>query len=201
MLVNGYSVSKPSNIAHIHQHGWREIQTLPLHVCWRYKLGRQFFTKQIFIANIGGQALTLPIQSGLVQSASIEITQGDIHESQEPLKKGWNEFTKGNQMMFVIPVSGHVLWPQADNCIAVTLLLIPQGHANQSQLLWRLVITLHQCLPIALRQSIRQQRDGRFGRDHQWGHIVLQPLCVPSQCIFNPATWNEFFILRDIALQ
>jgi hypothetical protein len=113
VLVHRQGVTKPGDIAHIHQgrgRGGRVFETQG-----------QLLAKQVFVTNVGGQALALPGQRSLVPATRFEIAQRDVHHSDKPDKTRRHELTKGHQMGLVIAVIRQTSRLQRDHRIGVTL--------------------------------------------------------------------------------
>ena len=94
VLAESVAATKPGNVADVD-----EDAGLPALTAHR---PRQLFAGQILVADVERDALILDLKWLLLQAASGETAQRDIHHVDEPLKAEWDKFTKGHQMMFVI---------------------------------------------------------------------------------------------------
>ena len=97
MLRNHNRVSKPSNIAHVHQQRWNFFLLHHKSLC-------QFLTEQIFIANLDGYVLAIPDKRFGLKRSSNKVGDAKIDHLVKPLKVLWNKFSKWHQMLFVVEV-------------------------------------------------------------------------------------------------
>ena len=98
VLVNGHRVAKPADVADIDHHG-RGLS--------RVKKPRgEFFAKQIFIANIGRNALALPFKRCLLDITAIEVGQRHVDDGQKPLEQRVHKLAKRHQVVLVVLVNG-----------------------------------------------------------------------------------------------
>ena len=65
VLIDGYRVAKPANVADVDHHGGGGG--------WVSKPRGEFFAKQVFIANVGRDALALPVERWLLEVAPVEV--------------------------------------------------------------------------------------------------------------------------------
>ena len=119
----------------------------------------QLLAKQVLVANIQPQALALPVEGRLVQTAPVEVAQRDVHEPNKPLRKRWDELAKGYEVVFVVLVRrghGRVAGQrrlEGHDRVAVTVVSVPHRNADQRRLLVH-GKTLAELQPIVRRQLL-----------------------------------------------
>ena len=196
VLVYRQGVAKPANVAEVHQHGG----------CLG-GVGKpcgQFLAKQVFVADVGCNALPLPLERGLPHRAPVEVAQRNVQHFGEPLEQRRDEFAKWHQMVLVIDVGWLGRRPRsrapAQHRIGVALTRIAQRYAEQGRLIALGVAGL-QPLQVAGNQLLGQQRNGGFRRHHKRRGFAAQLLGIPGQRQGYAAALFKFFVLRNIALQ
>ena len=192
MLVNGRAVAKPAQVADIGKHSGGERRV--------HKARAQLFTKQILVANVGGDALPLPDKGRLTQGAPVEVAKGDVHQPGEPLEQRGYEFAKGHQMVFVITPDCCSARVERDNGIGIARCVVAQGDAREQGAV-ALGHLPGQHIPVTGRQFLRQKGNGGLGCQHQIDLLAMHLLGVPVQRNRNTGTAVELFVLGNIALQ
>ena len=131
MLVDGNAVTEPCNVADIEQDRGRSSLIL--------EVGADFFTEQVFVANVDRNALPLPDERGLRKPTPAEVAQRNAHHVGEPAKDARYELTEWHQVVFVITpvlrigIAGNVR-TESDDRVAVFAAAIPQGHTDNRRL-------------------------------------------------------------------
>ena len=144
----------------------------------------------------------MPRHRRLPDAAAGKAPQGNVHHADEPLEQGRHELAKGHQVVLVVPIFCHFPWHPTHHRIAIALRFTPQGHADQGgRRAARLPVGGRDGGQIVRRQLLGQHRNRRFGRHHQRCRFLQQLQPVPLQGPCDAATGDEFFILRNIALQ
>jgi len=197
MLRDGDRVAKPGQVRDIEQHRGRLLAI----AVGAGQLSRDFFAKQVFVADIGQHQLVAYLQRRLHLGAAAHVAQRDGHHGDKPVQAGRHEFAERHQVVLAVLVirSRRAVGRDAHGRIVEALLFVEHGHAEQNRAA-RLLRIRRQAIQITGRQLVRQHGDGRFRRGDQVGRRAGDGILVHLQGAQHEAG-VEFLLLRHIALQ
>jgi hypothetical protein len=141
-----HTVAEPGDVADVDKKGRRSPGVR--------KARAQLLAEEVFVADVGRQALALEIERGLRQRPATEFAQRDVHHVEEPLEEGGNKFAKGNQMVLVVAVNLRLARFQPHHRVGIAVAGVAQRDADQRGAVIAGVALL-QRVPVTRRQLTR----------------------------------------------